>query len=540
MADLKIDIATVFSGKKAFADASKSTLSLNKQVNKLAKQYLGLYGAQKLVRASYNAAKAFAEDDAAAQKLANSVKNLGLAYANDDIRKYIDSLTLATGVADNLLRPALQSLLQVTGSVTKAQKLLGAAIDISRGSGEDLATVSNDLSQAYVGNLKGLRKYNLGLTQAELKASSFADIQARLNSLFAGSSKTYLKTYAGQMQILTNTAKEAQEVIGKDLVDALMVLSGNTGVEGLATDMQNLATFTGDAIYGLGVLIDKLNNLGGLKQIGGLMGLLQLNPITGLPISILAALAEVGSSAKAAKGAFNFGSGGGAGTGSTKTITDRQAAAADLAAKKRAKELAAALATQTKLIKEQTALKKAGTILDLEQTQIVAALKGQISADERKRLELQLALITGNTSEASKLAGELGKAQGLSQGLINYLKDLPDAKNPFAGWKSYLDAIEAQVAKIAMAGSAGSSGAAGGAVITSNAAGINVNDMTDYIPANPGQSGSSSGATVVINVAGSVVTENQLVDVVRNGLINSSLSGAGSLVARRTGTFATL
>jgi hypothetical protein len=42
MADLKIDIATVFSGKKAFADASKSTLGLNKQVNTLAKSFLGL------------------------------------------------------------------------------------------------------------------------------------------------------------------------------------------------------------------------------------------------------------------------------------------------------------------------------------------------------------------------------------------------------------------------------------------------------------------------------------------------------------------
>jgi hypothetical protein len=449
MADLRIDIASEFVGVKAFKQADTATATLSKQVNRLAKQYLGLLGAQKLVRASYNAAKAFAEDDAAAQKLANSVKNLGLAYANDDIRKYVDSLTLATGVADNLLRPALQSLLQVTGSVSKAQELLGAAIDISRGSGEDLATVSNDLSQAYVGNLKGLRKYNLGLTQAELKASSFADIQARLNSLFAGSSAIYLKTYAGQMQILTNTAKEAQEVIGKDLVDALILLSGNTGVEGLATDMQNLATFTGDAIYGLGVLIDKLNNLGGLKQIGGLMGLLQLNPVTGLPISILAALAEVGSSAKAAKGAFNFASGGGLGTGSIKGITDRQAAAAEKLAKKRQLEILNAQKQQLKIAKEQTALQKAGTLFDIQQAGIIAALKGKITDEERTRLELQLAILTGNTSEASKLAGELAKSQGLSAQLAAYLADLPDAKNPFTGWKSYLDMLEAQVRMIA-------------------------------------------------------------------------------------------
>ena len=46
MADLKIDIASVFSGKKAFTDASKATLGLNNQVKTLAKSYLGLFTIQ--------------------------------------------------------------------------------------------------------------------------------------------------------------------------------------------------------------------------------------------------------------------------------------------------------------------------------------------------------------------------------------------------------------------------------------------------------------------------------------------------------------
>ena len=40
MADLNITIASVFAGKKAFADAAKQTLSLNSQVKNLAKDYL--------------------------------------------------------------------------------------------------------------------------------------------------------------------------------------------------------------------------------------------------------------------------------------------------------------------------------------------------------------------------------------------------------------------------------------------------------------------------------------------------------------------
>jgi hypothetical protein len=445
MADLRIDIASEFTGKKAFDKAGSASTSLEKNVSKLGKTLLATFGAAKVLQFAKASAKAFMEDEAAATKLANSVKNLGLAYANDDIRKYIDSLTLATGVADKELRPALQALLQVTGSVTKSQAMLSDAINISRGSGESLSTVANDLSQAYVGNLKGLRKYNLGLTKAELAASSFVDIQKRMNDLFAGASTAYLQTYAGQMQILSNTANEAQEVIGKNLVDALMLLSGNLSVEGIASDMLDLAKFTGDAIYGVGVLGEKLSNLPVIGDIG-VRGLLDAIPLVGTYLNLLA---DTGASAKAAKGTFNFASGGGLGTGSTKSITDRQAAAAEAAAKKRQAELLASQKKQTKAIKEQTALKKAGTLFDIEQIGIIAALQANVSAEDRKRLELQLAILTGNTSEASKLAGEIAKSQGLSVQLAGYLANLPDAKNPFTGWKSYLDMLEAQVRAIA-------------------------------------------------------------------------------------------
>jgi hypothetical protein len=126
-----------------------------------------------------------------------------------------------------------------------------------------------------------------------------------------------------------------------------------------------------------------------------------------------------------------------------------QKAAAEKAAAKNRTALLKTTKEQTKAIKEQTALQKAGTLFDIQQISIIAALKGQVTDEERKRLELQLAILTGNTSEASKLAGELAKSQGLSQQLAAYLKNLPDAKNPFTAWKSYLDMLEAQVRMIA-------------------------------------------------------------------------------------------
>jgi len=449
MSNVVIDIITQFSGKKAFKDADNAAAKLSASVKRLGAAFGVSLGGAAVLRFAKDTAKAFIEDEKAASRLTQSVKNLGLAYAADDIRNYVDQLTLATGVADSELRPALQALLQVTGSVTKSQQLLSDAISISRGSGEALTTVANDLSQAYVGNLKGLRKYNLGLTQAELKAASFVDIQERLNSLFSGASAAYLRTYAGQMELLANTANEAKEVIGKDLVSALVLVSGQTGVENLSTQMMDLATFTGDAVYGLGVLIDKINNLAGLKQIGGIMGLLEMNPITGAPIAIAQFLADLGKSAKAAKNTFNFPSGGGAGTGGTKKITDRQAAAAELAAKKRAAELLKLQKASLKATADALKLKKAGTLFDVEQAGIIAALKGQVSKEDETRLQLQFAILTGNVSEASRLAGEVAKAQGLTKELVSYYSGIPNAKNPFEGWIKTLTDAEAIAKRIA-------------------------------------------------------------------------------------------
>jgi hypothetical protein len=86
----------------------------------------------------------------------------------------------------------------------------------------------------------------------------------------------------------------------------------------------------------------------------------------------------------------------------------------------------------------------------LEQVQLIAALKGKLSDEDRKRVELQFAIITGNVSEAQRLTFELARAQGLSVAIAKDLASLPDAKNPFASWEAYLDMLMIKAQKVAM------------------------------------------------------------------------------------------
>ena len=438
---LLINIAAQFSGKKALKDAQKQVNVLEQSVKKLGATLGVSLSAAAVVAFGKASVKAFAEDEKAASRLAGVLDNLGLSFANLQVAGYIEELSRATGVVDDDLRPAFQALITTTGSLTNSQKLLAQAVDISAGSGENLTTVANDLAQAYVGNTRGLRKYNLGLTQAELKAASFADIQERLTKLFSGANAKYLETYAGKMQVLSTAAGEAQETIGQGLVDALIALNGNTTVEDLATDMQNFATYTANTVRGLGLMIKELNKIPGAGSFGDfLKTLIKAQPIA----QVIDALQGKGAQ-KQSTGFSFFGSP----METTQKARDAAAAAkAEADAKKRAAALLKSQKANTAELKKQSALKKAGVLLDMDYIQLIAALKGKLSDEERKRVELQLALLTGNEEKAKELTYEIGIAQGLGEQLSRTLASMPAAKNPFAAWEGYLDAIEARVRTI--------------------------------------------------------------------------------------------
>ena len=514
MADLRIDIASEFVGAKAFKQADTATSALSKQVTKLAKSYLGLVGAQKLARASFNAVKAFAEDDKAARLLGKTLSNLGLGFGQnaEAVNAYISTLERQTGVLDDDLRPAMDRLLRATGDITKSQQLLSLALDVSAATGKNLGQVTQSLQRAYLGNNAALSRLGVGLTKAELASLSFEEIQTRLSDLFSGQATEAANTYAGSLAKLTVASNNAKEAIGRGLVDALSVLGGG-GEGGLA----NTINLIDKASAGLETFI---------RRFG--VGLAQAKALLSGNISQFVAIGQA-----------EMNRGRGVSSIIPSISAELKKAAAEKASVKRTKEQSKILASNTKAIKEQTALQKAGTLFDIEQTGIVAALKGKISEDERKRLELQLALLTGNTTEASKLAGEIGKAQGLSAGLIAYLKNLPDAKNPFAGWAAYLDAIEAQVKRIALGGTA--MGTSVGGTIAGGSMTGPIPGSTQVYPGDFGNGG-AAGAPIGAPVVNVQVTLDgqELTNAITKTQTNNSLSGDRIAINRRTGTFATI
>jgi hypothetical protein len=252
MAELRIPITSEFKGKPAFDKAGKATSALDKGVKRLGKTFLGVFGAQQMARYAKNGIAAFAENEKSARRLETVVKNLGLAFETPAIEASLDRMSAKFGFEGEVLREAFQKLITSTGSALKAQELLNLSLDIAAGSGVDLLTVNQDLAAAYVGQTRGLRKYNLGLAQSELKTLDFDSAVAKLTASFKGAGSAELDTYSGKMRVLVEASDNAQEIIGEGLVNALMALSGDTTVDELAVSMSELATNTSKAIEGLG------------------------------------------------------------------------------------------------------------------------------------------------------------------------------------------------------------------------------------------------------------------------------------------------
>ena len=268
-ADVRIDIAAQFVGKKAFKEAETATDKLNRNVKTLGKSLLAVYSAQKLISYARASVKAFAEDDKAAQALGITLKNLGLAYGANigTVNGFISRLESQTGVLDDQLRPAMDGLLRATGSVTKAQELLALSLDISAGTGRSVVQVSTALQRAYLGQTTGLSRLGAGLTKTELATASFEEIQQRLSTLFAGQATAAADTYAGSLAKLTVAGENAKETIGKGLVDALVTASNSTSIDDLTGKINTAAEAMGNFIREAGYFISVTKQIFDFKNL---------------------------------------------------------------------------------------------------------------------------------------------------------------------------------------------------------------------------------------------------------------------------------
>jgi len=162
--------------------------------------------------------KAAIEDEAAQLRLASALK-AATGATDAQIKateEYISATSLAVGVSDDELRPALQRLSIATGDVKKSQDLLNLAIDISKGTGKDLASVTEALSKAYGGQDTQLARLGIGITAAQAKQLDFRGETEKLSELYGGAASRNAETFQGRIDRLKVGFQEAKEAVEKN------------------------------------------------------------------------------------------------------------------------------------------------------------------------------------------------------------------------------------------------------------------------------------------------------------------------------------
>jgi hypothetical protein len=582
-----IDIAAQFTGKRAFAQAENAADKLGRTV----KHALIGVGVAAFAK---SAITAFAENEKQLNLFKNSLRSIGFEFATNDSLAFLNTLKLQYGVADNQLIPAYEQLLTTTRSLAASQNLTNIALDIAARQGISVTQAADALSKAYLGNTKAVGTLGLGISKATLASGDFSKILKEVTAITKGAASTAANTFAGKLARIKVAADQAKESIGAGLVEALMQITKSVDIEQLQTKIINFGESAADVLTKMGKLIS--DNIELLKVFGAVMlagfaitkvaafitalqtiiktinvlrnsavaaaiaEMFMLNPIGGafMAAAMLATIAGVirgidilTSKAKEAGDTIRAIGTGQLGAGGDQGGAAKYAEGAAARAAKDAKDAAAAqlkaTKAQTKATQDQNKLKKSQGIMDIDQANIIAALQGKITENDKIRLELQLALLTGNAKEADRLSNALLLSQAQTTGLATFIANLPKALNPFADYPAYILMALAELDKLKKAqeglGKQTVTSTGGTSVAEFTALGISsgvaqglvassarMQAQADaYFKANPNINPMTGAPIVQVQVQ---IGDQQITDFVTTAQVNNSASGIQSKINR--------
>jgi hypothetical protein len=512
----------------------------------------------------------FSKSEKAANELGMALVSVGKASEYVSTQHFLNGLQDTTGILKDSLIPAMNSLLIQTKDVTESQKLLGIATDISASGAADLQSTAVALGKAYNGNLTALAKLNVGISIGQAKTNSYAQAVKYLADFYKGDAAKAADTFAGKMKLVKAATNDAMAAIGSGIVEGIANLSGSTkSIDGIINGIKNIGFVVGQELAGLGIglkkIFDGIASNPVFKAISGALGkgLSFLGKKTGITAAIQKDLA----------------------LGKAKQLADEKAKQAQLLAIEKSR-LATQRATLTAAkdaaaeAKKQLILKAAGDVLsgaqdlfNLDNIELAAAMLGKQTDSDMARLkikkdilDLEKAINEQNVTAATQIAQTLiSDAEQFAKlrEASNNLSGIPD---PFLGWLQTIQAMVAQMLLLAQVAKTVQLGTFNvgsefrmGESAGNAAAGLPANSLTNFMgfgdehlsqlarmadggvvtqatPVIAGEAGAEAiipldkfggfgGGNVTVNVAGSVITQQQLLDAISQGLQNQGASG---------------
>jgi len=492
VANLIVSAVSTFDNK-GLKKGQKDISAFDKSVKSLGKTFAGVFAATEIIQFSKKAVAAFMADEVAAKSLEQQLKNTGYAFSAPDIEYYIANLQNMTGVLDDQLRPAFQTLLTASGSIIKSQKALAIALDIAAGTGKSVVEVSAAIAKGYTGQTTALSRLGAGISKTTLASGDMNKILDEASGKFSGQALARLDTYAGKMDVLKTSTANATETIGKGLLDSLSMLGKDQNIATLGTSMEKVATTIANVVIGLGSILGRVISIG-----QAIFSKLHLDKVIGFLYnnSLIAKLASFGAS-EAAKPKSNF------------TYSLGSGAGVEIAKKKEAdllKKTNAARAAELAALNKKSAVDQLREKFDVERIGLMAALNAATDEETKLRLKSQLAILDNNEALAKKYLAELNAKNALDQ--------LAGAANGvYQAFGGILNLL-------------GRGGDQGPGQALQSGFGTTINNYYNTYPS--GQSmavpGASSSTTINVNTPG-IVETNRITELVQEGILRAKYEG---------------
>jgi hypothetical protein len=221
-------ILTQYSDKGSKA-AQKDINKLGRNIDAFAKKSARAFGVAAAASAFFavkigkDAVDAAIADQKSQALLANSLRNT--VGANDaaiaSTETYITAMQKQFNVVDDELRPAMAGLTAATGSVTAAQSLMQIALDVSANRTVDLGTAVNAIIAGTRGQFRALGKLVPGLDSATLATKDYGLILDKVSKLTAGSAAKRAQTLEYRLIGLKIAFGEILETLGYALLPVL-------------------------------------------------------------------------------------------------------------------------------------------------------------------------------------------------------------------------------------------------------------------------------------------------------------------------------
>ena len=181
------------------------------------------------------------EQDRLATRSKNLYKNLGLEKYQKEIAKTIEQQSIMTGMDDEELLSSYNKLLAVTKDRTQATKLLALAQDMAAGSGENLESSTTSITNALMGQTRGLKQFGIDIEEDTFKATTFAGqirmLEQEINKLYAGAAVEAGKSPAGIFAGFETAIENVKEMFGEELVVTI-----GPALQEITTRINELAT----------------------------------------------------------------------------------------------------------------------------------------------------------------------------------------------------------------------------------------------------------------------------------------------------------